>query len=109
MTPKEFVENYMNENALLAVMAGKDYLKYSKNSIILLLMEEYALLREQAAWVSVEDRLPENQQKVLCYNGFRMIENNWCLHTNQDSEWFKEQFTHWMPLPQLPKDWRKDK
>ena len=46
-------------------------------------------------WVASSERIPENRQKVLCFNGYRMIENSWCLHTDQDAEWFKRTFTHW--------------
>ena len=46
-------------------------------------------------WVASADRIPENRQKVLCYTGHRMIENSWCMHTDQDAEWFKRTFTHW--------------
>lgn len=46
-------------------------------------------------WVASAEQIPENKQKVLCYNGYRMIENSWCMHTDQDAEWFKRTFTHW--------------
>jgi len=46
-------------------------------------------------WVDSSERIPENRQEVLCFNGHRMIENSWCLHTDQDAEWFKRTFTHW--------------
>lgn len=71
-------------------------------------------------WISIKERYPENEQKVvfyikereLCYVGdfeeedeimnvkrknvFRESVNGW---------WFEdEEITHWLPLPPLPKD-----
>ena len=59
-------------------------------------------------WVSVDDRLPKNYQKVLCfnYNGeykvlrWNYIDRMW----NSGIEWHKEDYVlYWMPLPQPPK------
>jgi hypothetical protein len=58
---------------------------------------------EQSEWISVEDALPKNKENVLCYNGYRMIENSYSMFTDQDQNWFKNRFTHWMPLPSPPK------
>lgn len=54
-------------------------------------LQQTAVIR----WVASTDRIPENRQKVLCYTGHRMIENSWCMHTDQDAEWFKRTYTHW--------------
>lgn len=59
-----------------------------------------------AEWISVEDRLPKGNKRVLGYNDFGKIvftkwlggvgcwigENNGVIH-----------ITHWMPLPEPPK------
>lgn len=59
-------------------------------------------------WTSVKDRLPEQYQKVLCfnYNGehevlrWNYIDWMW----NSGIEWHKEDYVlFWMPLPQPPK------
>jgi hypothetical protein len=41
-------------------------------------------------WIPVNERIPKNNKKVLCFNGYRMIENSWSMHTDQDAEWFKK-------------------
>jgi len=46
-------------------------------------------------WIPVNERIPKNNKKVLCFNGYRMIENSWSMHTDQDAEWFKKTFTYW--------------
>ena len=52
--------------------------------------------------VAVTEKIPENRQRVLCYNGHRMIQSSWCMHTDQDEEWFKRTYTHWCTLPVPP-------
>lgn len=53
-------------------------------------------------WISVEDRLPEDNENVLCYNGYRIVDNSYSMYTDQDQFWFKKRFTHWMYIPALP-------
>ena len=62
-------------------------------------------------WISVEDRLPENDQWVLCFmkdkcfGTFSVFQWNYIdWQWNDGNEWFDEkEVTHWMPLPQPPK------
>ena len=59
-------------------------------------------------WISVKDRLPENDQKVLCfnYNGeYKVLRWNYIdWMWNSGIEWLKEDYVlYWMPLPQPPK------
>lgn len=66
--------------------------------------EEY---RKQSEWISVDERLPEKEQIVLCclglvmnvytYKGDRIWEDSY-------GYWQKDEpITHWMPLPEPPK------
>ena len=58
---------------------------------------------KQENWVSVKDRLPENNDNVLIFSAGRSI--GWfCVLTNT---WMKgiaqiKGVTHWMPLPEPP-------
>ena len=62
-------------------------------------------------WVSVKDRLPENDQWALCFmedksfGTFRVFQWNYIdWQWNDGNEWFDEKdVTHWMPLPEPPK------
>ena len=62
-------------------------------------------------WISVEDRLPENNQWALCFmkdksfGTFRVLQWNYVdWRWNDGNEWFDEKdVTHWMPLPRPPK------
>jgi hypothetical protein len=58
--------------------------------------------RKQSGWISVDERLPEMHEDVLCLCGrsveidFRCSDDTWCgVHNNP--------ITHWMPLPEPPK------
>ena len=65
-------------------------------------------------WISFEDRMPHPSTHVLATNGeFIIVAENvfvfekWRLEsiicTCCDSE-YRDELTHWMPLPELPKD-----
>lgn len=61
-------------------------------------------------WISVEDRLPENDQWALCFmkdksfGTFRVFQWNYIdWQWNDGNEWFDEKdVIHWMPLPKPP-------
>jgi hypothetical protein len=61
-------------------------------------------------WISVKDRLPENGQRVICYNRFIEIKNYDSVFYDGDIHWTGAPIgeltgvTHWMPLPEPPKD-----
>lgn len=68
-------------------------------------------------WISVKDRLPEMHTKVLCCGkkGGRFIaelsswgHENHLYWTKRDGKGCSEP-THWMPLPQPPKDDKLEK
>ena len=62
-------------------------------------------------WISVKDRLPENDQWALCFmkdksfGTFRVFQWNYVdWQWNDGNEWSDEKdVTHWMPLPLPPK------
>ena len=78
--------------------------------------EKFAILIPQegvkkekiVTWVSSKDRLPERNNLVICFvthpfSNWLMSINSWSPATDQNEEWFKSRFTHWMPLPEPPK------
>ena len=59
-------------------------------------------------WISVKDRLPDNEQWAVCvmYDGsFRTFQWDYIdWMWNDGNEWYAEKdVTHWMPLPPAPK------
>ena len=63
----------------------------------------------QPTWISCAERLPDEQQEVICLTsdgsfrvfGWTYIDWMWF----DDNEWWDEKdVTHWMPLPQPPKE-----
>ena len=55
-------------------------------------------------WISVKDQLPPINTLVLTFDGeFIGIEER--LHTGRDDDWSQSySVTHWMPLPEPPKE-----
>ena len=58
-------------------------------------------------WISVNERLPEVERDVLVYMGNEVCKVCW---RDERGDWHtstrlfdKEDVTHWMPLPELPK------
>lgn len=65
-----------------------------------------------AEWISVKDRLPEDEKQVLVYDrihktctigNYKKTEENdyWVAYQGESSIWYN--ITHWMPLPEPPK------
>ena len=63
-------------------------------------------------WIPLSERLPENDQRVLCFmkdkafGTFRVFQWNYIdWQWNDGSEWYDENdVTHWMQLPEPPKE-----
>ena len=53
-------------------------------------------------WISTKDRLPELEKEVLVYDSF----GNMYIGLITDG-WKGLYVTHWMPLPEPPKDFNK--
>lgn len=64
--------------------------------------------RKQSEWISVDERLPETNKKVLvCYSNGSMDIAKY-IRADGLEFWFEETnftktITHWMPLPKPPK------
>ena len=64
-------------------------------------------------WISVKDRLPAKHERVLIYDS--VCHNIYMAWRDDDLDvWFSEEYlpdfvyvTHWMPLPEPPKETRK--
>ena len=61
-------------------------------------------------WISVDDRLPEHRDVVLCFMRFgeqRILQwdnvSSWWLGYGHGDDWQKADVTNWMPLPERPK------
>ncbi len=58
-------------------------------------------------WISVKDRLPEEGKYYLIYDDFRI----WFAHYRgkvfQDKLNYYKEVTHWMPLPDPPREAQK--
>ena len=65
----------------------------------------------ECRWISVEERLPEDQRDILTVNGHGLIRIMGLYHKHGDKwSWVHDErikhyndITHWMPMPELPK------
>lgn len=60
---------------------------------------------ERPRWISVKERMPEDGKNVLAYEGGGFYFLDWCC----DGKWVVASesiavVTHWMPLPEPPKE-----
>ena len=68
----------------------------------------------KSPWISVEERLPEPEKEVIILDGRKHIdidhltddgEDNYFWWKSDDTIWCEDdEITHWMPIPQLPKE-----
>lgn len=64
-----------------------------------------ALRERDAKWISVKDRLPKPIDNVLVYHEDGTIEIEWLYHAGDFAyEGIYGTVTHWMPLPEPPKE-----
>lgn len=56
-------------------------------------------------WISVKERLPERYERILTYDKYSGVKENWLLRSFHGVSWsYGFHVTHWMPLPEPPKD-----
>ncbi len=61
-------------------------------------------------WISVKDRIPKKDTPVLCFDGTYIDVMEYWYDENGKSHFFNPPFppnegiTHWMPLPEAPKE-----
>lgn len=70
-------------------------------------LEERQERKKGAGWTSVRDGLPEDQEEVLVCtlskNGMRNIDKGY-MAIDHFIHRGRAQVTHWMPLPEMPKE-----
>lgn len=54
-------------------------------------------------WISVNDRLPEIGKPVLGFEGDNRM-TVWVINSHEEYPLFSEYVTHWMSLPEPPKE-----
>jgi hypothetical protein len=61
------------------------------------------------SWIPVSERLPDNLETVLCYTNFQEVRlwqwnERWNSWIGLIADYGKNVVTHWMPLPEPPKE-----
>ena len=104
----------MREKLIDIVEAYADFLDWdTKEDMVDSIMEKCFATDNNVGskWIPVTERLPENDQWVLCFmkdkafGTFRVFQWNYIdWQWNDGNEWYDEKdVTHWMPLPEPPK------
>ena len=65
---------------------------------------------EVLGWISVGERLPEDDQHVVAWDSqnkiavvaYRFGESSWCMNAGDEYGFDAHAVTHWMPLPGPP-------
>lgn len=75
---------------------------------------EWADANQPAPWISVEDKLPELDKEVIILDKGKHIDIDFLMDDGEGGYfWWKsdesiccedDEITHWMPLPELPKE-----
>lgn len=106
-------ESYVNKAALKRKVRA--WLKYSQSSKqvtneLLGLIEKLPVTVKgqlettlESEWVSVNDRMPEQYTDVIVFIKGDTIAVDY-VDENGDFYYYGEYVTHWMPLPELPKE-----
>lgn len=80
-------------------------IKKLQDVISKLAAENRELQDKCSEWISVKDRLPENDDDVLVYVARRdVMDVDWYDENYQEWDTHCLDVTHWMSLPQLPKE-----
>ena len=59
---------------------------------------------EKYQWISVKDRLPDEYIDVLTYGARPSYDVVYINRLIDKNEWLYDGVTHWMPLPEPPKE-----
>ncbi len=76
--------------------------------------EEIAVAQERTRWIPVTERLPEVGRRVLATSGvfvgeaFRAQSGEWARIYGPWNDFLERSVTHWMPLPEPPKEAAND-
>lgn len=119
-------EEQIKSAAFDASTRNDDYKKYAKDGIARMFFVEGAMFadaNQPSPWISVEERLPEPEKEVIILNKRKHIYIDFLTDNGEDGYyWWKSdkailckddgiihwnEITHWMPIPQLPKEEKK--
>ena len=68
----------------------------------------YSVIQKQptiGGWISVKDGLPERYERILTYDKYSGVKENWLLCSCPCVSWsYGFHVTHWMPMPEPPKE-----
>lgn len=102
--------------------AANDFLcetQYMVDNVAMAFVEgaQWADNNPKTPWISVEERLPEPEKDVIILNKRKQVDIDFLTDDFEGGYyWWKsdeaifcedDEITHWMPIPELPKEERK--
>ena len=119
-----FLPEHYIDSARKEIEDASDLLESQRNEIVMLEGAQHVMSEImgelQTKWISVKDKLPEDNQMVIGYtpvDGYMFVgylthskwgdilEEKWHIITAMRSDRrITKRVTHWMPLPELPKE-----
>lgn len=106
MTAKEFDRYYWSKNNPISTPLWKCMQAYADYR----LKEYKALQQKESNWISVEDRLPEEEGYYLISNiGGIAVDHFYTYETPSTFGLSDSEITHWQPLPDPPPEKKEEK
>lgn len=98
-----------NREKLLNILQSQPYGYHTYDEMVDYLIANNVVVQE---WISVEDELPEKWRYVLALNEYDEESLEPCVAYIDDKGWIAGgivgcKITHWIPLPELPKQKKK--
>ena len=110
-------EEQIRSAAFDASTKNDDYKKYAKDGIARMFFVEGAMFadaNQPSPWISVDDKLPEPEKEVIILDKRKRIDIDFLTDDGDGGYyWWKsedaifsenDEISHWMPIPQLPKE-----
>jgi hypothetical protein len=96
---KDICRVKLNCNDVCNPISACDALRYAERAV-------EAGYSKQSGWISVDERLPEEYDTILCFNGSYVQASVFLDEFIEDDKYEGDPIrgvTHWMPLPEAPK------
>lgn len=108
MTDREKLIEIISGSGMLCEICGENTFMYCAEALTDHILANGVMFATDtnvgSKWISVEDRLPETNDTVLVLHKNRHVCTNAWLKKKWWIDYGRNPITHWMPLPEPPKE-----